>query len=103
MRLRNVLALVAAAIVVGGLIWGLSGALLAFFYAIPVVLIATVAARRSEPPGYVGLNLVLWLTTRPLAFFVGYAWHGWIGAAALLIAVLILESLAMRAHRRVPR
>jgi hypothetical protein len=103
MRLRFLLALVLGAVVVAGVVWGLSGALLAFFYAIPVVLIATVAAKRSDPPGRVGLNVVLWLTTRPLAFFIGYAWQGWIGAAALFAAVLVLESIAMRASRRVIR
>jgi hypothetical protein len=102
-RLRVFLALVAGAIVLPGLIWGLSGALLAFFYAIPVVLIATAAGKRSDPPGRVGLNLVLWVTTRPLAFFIGYAWHGWIGAALLLLVVLVLESVAIRAIRRTGR
>jgi hypothetical protein len=103
MRLRFALAVVLGAIVVAGVVWGLSGALLAFFYAIPVLFIATVAAKRSDPPSRVRLNIVLWLTTRPLAFFVGYAWWGWIGAAALLAAVLVPETVAMRASRRVVR
>lgn len=102
-RLRFVLALVLGAIVIAGAVWGLSGALLVFFYAIPVVFIATIAAKRSDPPGRVGLSIVLWLTTRPLAFFVGYALWGWIGAVALLVAVLVLESVAMRATRRAIR
>jgi hypothetical protein len=100
MRLRTALALVAVVLAIAAVVWGMSGFLLGFFYAIPVVLIATIAAKRGEPEGRVSPNVVLWLTTRPLAFFVGVAWRGWIGGVIVLGIVLLLESLATHAHRR---
>ena len=99
MRLRTVLAPIAAALAIVAVVWGVSGFLLGFFYSIPVVLISTSAAKRSEPKGRVQLFLVLWLTTRPLAFFVGFKWAGWIGGFVLLGVVILLESLATHAHR----
>ena len=100
MRLRTLIALIAAALAIVTIIWGLSGFLLGFFYAIPVVLISTSAAKWSEPKGRVQLFLALWLTTRPLAFFVGFKWAGWIGGLVLLGVVMLLESVAIHAHRR---
>jgi hypothetical protein len=94
------MAVVAAALAISALVWGVSGFLLGFFYAIPVVFVSLISAKRSEPRGRVQLHLVLWMTTRPLAFFIGLAWFGWVGGVALLGVVIALESLALHARRR---
>jgi hypothetical protein len=99
-RFSMVMAVVASALVVSGLVWGVSEFLLGFFYAIPVVLVSLMSAKRSEPRGRVQLHLVLWMTTRPLAFFIGIGWFGWYGGPVLLGVVIALESLALHARRR---
>jgi hypothetical protein len=65
------------------------------------VFLFVIAASRGEPRWRVQLYLVMWTITRPLAFFVGLAWHGWLGGIALFGIVFVLETIALRAHGRV--
>jgi hypothetical protein len=77
-----------------GLVWGIDGAALYLLFA----LIALFFAWNSRREGRLSLRAALWTLARVAAFVVGAAWNGLWTAAALIIAIVVLQEIGEAAE-----
>jgi hypothetical protein len=77
-----------------GLVWGIDGAALYLLFA----LIALFFAWNSRREGRLSLRAALWTLARGAAF-VGAAWNGLWTAAALIIAIVVLQEIGEAAEK----
>ena len=99
MRLVTALGVIAGIVALSGAIWGFDGALLAFVYSIPLVVILYGVGKSSRPRrGRLELHRVLWALARLTALFVGVAIAGWGFGLALFFLTWVLELIARMAR-----